>query len=156
MCQLDPDWWEYVGDFNVTEASKYSHALKDLINLILEEPTLGGLNNKAIIPTKLSIEMDGIGGLIIGNLFKIPEDLVPKGYKGSEVGAKVGYTITSLGHSVSNNDWVTKIGESEISSSSDSVVVVSSSASPSSQLSERSKRASIARVASSPSSFLPR
>lgn len=109
MCQLDPDWWEYVGDFNVTEASKYSHALKDLINLILEEPTLGGLNNKAIIPTKLSIEMDGLGGLIIGNLFKINDDIIPRGYSGNLIGADIGYIVTGINHSVTNGDWVTKL-----------------------------------------------
>jgi hypothetical protein len=25
--------------------------------------------------------MDGIGGLIIGHIFRIPDDLLPKGYK---------------------------------------------------------------------------
>jgi hypothetical protein len=55
--------------------------------------------------------MDGIGGLVIGHIFRIPDDLLPKGYKniGKELGAKLGYIITGIGHSVSNNDWVTNI-----------------------------------------------
>jgi hypothetical protein len=53
--------------------------------------------------------MDGIGGLIIGHIFKIPEELLPRGYKGETLGSKLGHIVTSIGHSVSNNDWTTNI-----------------------------------------------
>ncbi len=54
--------------------------------------------------------MDGIGGMIIGNLFKIPDDLLPRGYKGGGAGPKqIAYTVTGLGHSIQNNDWVTRV-----------------------------------------------
>ena len=36
----------------------------------------------AIIPTEISITLDGIGGIVIGNLFQINQDIVPKAYQG--------------------------------------------------------------------------
>ena len=107
--QVDADWYEVIGDFDVNESGKYSNALKDIIsyfkNLYKDDN-----KNRAIIPTKLSIELDGIGGIVIGNLFRIPEELMPRGYKGDGAGpVKLGYTVTGLGHSISGNDWKTKI-----------------------------------------------
>lgn len=97
-------------NFDLNNASDYRTSLKDLINYYR---TINGskTNNKAIIPTKLSITMDGIGGIIIGNIFRIPEDILPKGYKSNldGSGVKIGYTVTGIGHSIQNNDWVTKI-----------------------------------------------
>jgi murein DD-endopeptidase MepM/ murein hydrolase activator NlpD len=107
--KLDPSWIESTGEFDTNEAGKYSNALKDIINYfksLLKDDN----KNRAIIPTKLSIEMDGISGMIIGNLFRIREELMPRGYKGDGAGpAKIGYVVTRLGHSISNNDWKTKI-----------------------------------------------
>jgi hypothetical protein len=95
-------------DFDTEKVSQYQNALRDLINFY-KNLTKSNIKNRAIIPTKLSITMDGIGGLVIGHMFKIPEDLLPKGYKGDTLGSKLGYTITGIGHSVSNNDWTTNI-----------------------------------------------
>jgi hypothetical protein len=95
-------------DFNAEKADQYKNALKDLIKFY-QNLTASNTKNRSIIPTKLSVTMDGIGGLVIGHMFKIPEDLLPKGYKGETLGSKLGYTITGIGHSVSNNDWTTNI-----------------------------------------------
>jgi hypothetical protein len=69
---------------------------------------------KSIIPTTVSLELDGIGGLIIGHLFRLPPELLPAGYKGGtvsgqEVGRKLGYIVTRLGHKISNSDWITQL-----------------------------------------------
>jgi hypothetical protein len=53
--------------------------------------------------------MDGIGGLIIGHLFKIPPDLLPRGYGSDTVGGKLIQTITSISHKIENGDWTTTI-----------------------------------------------
>ena len=109
--QLNPDWWS-AGDYDIEEASKYANALKDIIGYFT---SVGDSNNKnrGIIPTKLSLTMDGIGGMVIGNMFKINEDILPAGYKGrtpkTDVGSKIGYIVTGLGHNVSNNDWTTQV-----------------------------------------------
>jgi hypothetical protein len=107
--QLNPDWWS-AGDYDVEESSKYANALKDIINYftsIIKSNT----KNRAIIPTKLSLTMDGIGGMIIGNMFKINNDILPSGYKGGagDAGAKIGYIVTGLGHKVDGNDWTTQV-----------------------------------------------
>jgi hypothetical protein len=98
------------GYFDTSEVGKYQNSLKDLINYFKE---LGAskIKNKAIIPTKLSLVMDGIGGIVIGNIFKIPDEILPRGYRPNSggVGAKIGYAVTGLGHSIQNNDWVTNV-----------------------------------------------
>lgn len=65
-------------------------------------------NFKTIIPTTLDITLDGIGGIVIGNLFQINQDIVPKGYR--NIGSrKLAYIVTGLSHEVSGNDWVTRL-----------------------------------------------
>ena len=95
-------------DFDVEKSGQYKNALRDLIKFY-QNLTNSNTKNRSIIPTKLSITMDGIGGLVIGHMFKIPEDLLPKGYKGGDYGSKLGYVVTGIGHSVTNNDWTTNI-----------------------------------------------
>jgi len=110
--EIDADWWAFglgQGDFDVNDSSKYANALKDIITFY-RTYVKNDTKNRAIIPTKLSIEMDGIGGMVIGNLFRIPDDILPRGYKGGGAGpSKIGYLVTGLGHSIQNNDWVTKV-----------------------------------------------
>jgi predicted chitinase len=105
--RLEPGY-VFDADFDADKANDYNNALKDLINF-LKSITKSKTNSKSIIPTKLSIDMDGIGGLIIGNIFKIPTELLPKGYKGDEMGTRIGYIVTGLGHTVGNSDWVTNV-----------------------------------------------
>ena len=106
--ELSPSWFSK-GDYDIEQSSKYANSLKDIINYYISIFKTEA-KNRGIIPTKLSLEMDGIGGIIIGNLFKIPDDLLPRGYKGGGAGPKqIAYLVTGLGHSVQNNDWVTKV-----------------------------------------------
>jgi LAS superfamily LD-carboxypeptidase LdcB len=111
---MDSSWYEFiigdgVGDFDVNKSSTYSSALRDIINF-KKDLVIDDNKNRSIIPTALSLEMDGIGGIIIGNMFRIPNDLLPRGYKGDGAGpARIVYLVTRLGHSIQNNDWITKI-----------------------------------------------
>ena len=95
-------------DFDADRANDYKNALKDLINT-LKAISYSRTNNKSIIPTTLSLILDGIGGLVIGHIFKLPPDLLPKGYRGGKIGSKLGYVVTRIGHDVKGNDWTTKI-----------------------------------------------
>ena len=63
---------------------------------------------KTIIPTELTITLDGLGGIIIGNIFKINQDIIPKGYKNTS-GRDIAYIVTRLGHQISGNDWTTEL-----------------------------------------------
>jgi hypothetical protein len=94
--------------YDINSSGKYRGALRDLISGLKSLTNSPSKNNNPI-PTKLYLEMDGIGGLVIGHIFKIPLNLLPKGYKGGALGSKLGQTITGIGHSVSNSDWVTSI-----------------------------------------------
>jgi murein DD-endopeptidase MepM/ murein hydrolase activator NlpD len=113
LTDLTPGWLTG-NEYDANNKSKYANALKDIINFYLSYTSVN-TKNRGIIPTKLSLETDGIGGIIIGNLFRIPNEILPKGYKGNDanttesVGARIGYTVTGLGHSIQNNDWVTRI-----------------------------------------------
>ena len=110
--EIDPAWYKFglgSGNYDVSNAGKYNNALKDLINFF-KTFIKNDNTNRAIIPTKLSIETDGIGGIVIGNLFKIPNELLPRGYRGGGAGpAKIAYGVTGLAHSIQSNDWVTNI-----------------------------------------------
>jgi hypothetical protein len=88
--------------------SEYKTALRDIISYF-QSVTYSNTKGRAIIPVKISLTMDGIGGLIIGHLFKIPSDLLPKGYKSDNLGGKLLQTITGLSHKIENGDWTTTI-----------------------------------------------
>jgi GH24 family phage-related lysozyme (muramidase) len=88
--------------------SEYKGALRDVIRYF-QGVTKSNTKNRAIIPIKASITMDGIGGLIIGNLFKIPSDLLPKGYKEGSIGGKLLQTVIGISHKVGSSDWTTTI-----------------------------------------------
>ena len=99
-------------DFDADSANNYKNSLKDLINYF-KTLTISNIKNRAIIPTKLSLELDGIGGLVIGHLFKIPDEITPRGYRGGALGSKIGYVVMGINHSIQNNDWITNI-ESQV------------------------------------------
>ena len=94
--------------YNSSNSGEYKNSLKDIIisiKSICNDPN----QFKSIIPTKLSITMDGIGGLVIGNLFRIPEDSLPRGYKGGKIGRKLGYIVTGISHKIDTSFWETTI-----------------------------------------------
>jgi hypothetical protein len=86
------------------DTSRAKNCLRDLIVYFQQLFSSPGANRN-IIPIKFSFEMDGIGGLVIGHLFKINQDVLPKGYKGPNLAQ----TVTGIGHTISNNDWITKV-----------------------------------------------
>jgi hypothetical protein len=85
------------------------NSLRDLI-VYFQSITKSTSKNRNIIPIKFSFEMDGLGGLVIGHMFRLPNNIIPRGYRGENgVGSQLGQAITSISHTISNNDWVTKI-----------------------------------------------
>jgi hypothetical protein len=101
--------WE--ADFENDDAGKYESALRDVI-AIFRSLSKTPIKFKAIIPTKLSLEIDGISNLVIGHMFNIHPDLLPKGYKtegDSEAGRRLGYILTGIGHTINDSGWTTKL-----------------------------------------------
>lgn len=64
---------------------------------------VAGRPPKGLIPTELSFTMDGIGGLKIGQSFKVQEGILPFTYN------RYGYIITGLEHSIQNGKWLTTV-----------------------------------------------
>jgi GH24 family phage-related lysozyme (muramidase) len=65
-----------------------------------------------IIPANLSITLDGISGIVMGNAFTIPENRLPaslRGEGGTTKNAKVGFVVVGLTHTIQNNQWLTQI-----------------------------------------------
>jgi len=94
--------------YKIQNTEKYKNQLRDFIAAYQSISTTKS-SFRSIIPTVLSLELDGIGGLVIGHIFKFPLELIPAGYKTTGLGRKQGYIITKLGHKLSNSDWVTTI-----------------------------------------------
>jgi len=83
-------------------------ALHDIIYYEINNEKDSKANYKGIMPIKLNITLDGLSGLVIGEIFKIPEDRLPLGYK-STGKFRVGFIITGISQEVQNNDWVTTL-----------------------------------------------
>lgn len=88
--------------------ARAKNSLRDLIIYFQSTYSSSG-SNRNLIPVKFSFEMDGIGGLVIGHLFKIPDHVLPKGYKGAGVGNRLAQTVTGISHKVDKGDWITTI-----------------------------------------------
>jgi muramidase (phage lysozyme) len=91
------------------DISKAKNALRDLI-IYFQSIVASPGANRNLIPTKFSFEMDGIGGLVIGHLFKINDDILPRGYKYTKNSSSIlAQTVTSISHAIGNGDWSTTI-----------------------------------------------
>jgi hypothetical protein len=106
----------YAGAFGASNPGKnikyapgdYNNALRDMFGYFNALPQDQQAFN-GIIPVVLSMDIDGIGGIVIGNLFKINEEILPSGYKTENLGRKLGFLVKSFSHKVENNDWITTI-----------------------------------------------
>lgn len=72
----------------------------EMIGSFLEET---GEPERGLIPVELNMTMDGIGGLKIGQNFKIFGEFIPEKFN------NYGYIITGLDHSIKDNKWITNI-----------------------------------------------
>lgn len=92
--------------FNVAESGTYSNALRDIL-LFFSSRYNTDNKEKGIIPTLISLTLDGTSGFVIGNLFKVNQEFIPNYYKRSN--GKLGYIVNKVGHSIENNNWSTTI-----------------------------------------------
>lgn len=63
-------------------------------------------NYKAVLPISVEFTMDGIGGIVIGNVFRINPDSLPREY----VRKNLGLIVTSLSTKLERSDWATTVG----------------------------------------------
>ncbi len=76
-----------------------------LLKTILYQLNGKDVDFKALIPFELEITLDGIGGLVIGQIFTIDKSILPKDYYNKNLG----FIITGISHTLQNNDWVTNV-----------------------------------------------
>lgn len=78
----------------------------------LNSLALKSVSTSAVIPLEFNLTFDGISNIVIGCVFKIKEDRLPRAYRSkSDGGANVGFIVFSEEQSItSGQDWVTKIG----------------------------------------------
>lgn len=93
----------------------YKNVLKELLNIKRNlNKGKDGKNYPDIIPTKLTLEIDGIGGFIIGNIFNISPEFIPEFYKVNNKNVQSNYIITSYSDEINESTWNTSLGAQTI------------------------------------------
>ena len=116
--QLELPIRDYVTEINTAKSvvnsrsSEISNSLNQLIQLEIKLQTQDGNlshSTTGILPIRLSITMDGISGIRIGDVFKVPDDMLPIGYRGFSKNNRVGFIVTRISQNIDNNDWTTSL-----------------------------------------------
>jgi hypothetical protein len=87
-----------------------NNMIRDLINYY-EGPLGESTTFSGVIPVVINLELEGIAGIKIGNIFNIKggegnyKNILPEAYRNS----KLNFLVKTLSHSVQNNYWITKI-----------------------------------------------
>lgn len=95
--------------YNIYTLDQVTDGISNYINLYAD---LQNINRKyystkntgLVIPLVFSIEMDGIDGILPYNAFKIPDDRLPKRYRG-----KVAFAVFNINHNFNSNNWTTTL-----------------------------------------------
>ena len=59
----------------------------------------------SVIPLEFSATLDGISGIVIGNMFKVQKDRLPKAY----ANANIGFIVFNEDQQINGQDWTTNI-----------------------------------------------
>ena len=122
MAKSQNDITEHVEKINpltVSTSINYAKRIGDLVNILTSQYKIDSkmgdagkpkdslfLERSAIIPITFTCKMDGVGGIVIGNVFKINKNKLPLGYQGDDIAfviLKESQKITS------GQDWTTQI-----------------------------------------------
>lgn len=82
------------------------------LTLQIESQQYKTINTSAVIPLEFNLTFDGISSIVMGSVFKIKEDRLPKAYRNdTPYGANVGFIVFKEEQSITaGQDWTTKIG----------------------------------------------
>lgn len=101
---------QYVNEYvivNKTISAYYASnvgAMNSYLNTLLVQME-GGTDYKAVVPISVDLEVDGISGLTIGEIFTVDKRVLPKDY----VSKSIGFIITRLSNKITTDSWITKI-----------------------------------------------
>ena len=73
------------------------------------------------IPFNLSLEMDGLSGMVNYERFAISVEILPYSYRSGDQGGVIDFLIKGVSHTVSGNQWKTKIESISVSSARNNV-----------------------------------
>jgi hypothetical protein len=97
------------GNFDAKNAESNKNALREIISFFTSVKPSSN-KNKAFLPSKISLTIDGLSGIIIGNLFDVDKTFIPKFYKDGSGGFRdLGYIVVNVAHSISSNVWNTTV-----------------------------------------------
>lgn len=101
-------------DRNNFNLGNLSDALKTLINqeisLLNVEGDLADLYSKKGVPIRLNMTIDGIGGLNVGQVFRIPDDKLPLGYGyDKQKNYRIAFKILNITQQIDGNDWTLEL-----------------------------------------------
>ena len=99
--------------FEVNEARKIITSIEEVLCIInSKDPATGEFKKKmdtsksALIPLNFNCQMDGISGIVIGNIFRLPKERLPRGYQADNIG----FVVLKENQKVSSGqDWITNI-----------------------------------------------
>ena len=86
---------------------KFRYSKTDKANNIyrgFRKKTPSNISKSTVIPLKFNAQIDGIGGLVIGNVFKIKKEFLPKGYDGEDIAFAI---MTENQKITAGQDWTT-------------------------------------------------
>jgi hypothetical protein len=86
--------------------SRYSETFpKENIWKGFRKNNTNGISKSTVIPLKFNAQIDGIGGLVIGNIFKVDKNFLPRGYEQEDVAFAI---MTESQKITSGQDWTTE------------------------------------------------
>ena len=92
-----------IGQYEIPTAPNPASASSTLRSILLQfNPNI---NFKALIPFQLEIVLDGMGGFVIGQIFTVNKNILPKDY----FNKNLGFIITGISHNLIKNDWTTTL-----------------------------------------------
>jgi hypothetical protein len=113
MGEFDDNEKNSIDDKTFSQATSLASSVqKQLTSLLQRDPDTGKRyplvpsRKSAVIPLKFNAQMDGTSGIVIGNVFKVEKEKLPKGYQADDV------AFTVLGESqkiTAGQDWTTDI-----------------------------------------------
>lgn len=94
--------FKYLGKPSYTSAQT---TLKNLLDYDLAVKTINGnIAGKGFIPLDLSLEMDGLSGILLYQKIKTTNEILPSSYA-----SKVDFIVQALDHTIAGNQWTTTI-----------------------------------------------
>ncbi len=85
--------------------SKYNLPSRAEIHSGITDKTTSKPDITSIIPIKFNMKLDGISGMVIGNVFKLNKSRLPKSYNN----AKIAFVVFGEEQTIDNQDWTTTI-----------------------------------------------